>query len=178
MAAKLNPMPHDITSEGLALPYGKEAGSFRFYAMAIAALLCIGFYLSGGHSVLLALGVSAACVSYYFFPLIEGRARLGASQYGIFVDGLGLIPWREINDLLLRTYAVRTMDNKELHIQLKRNLDTALIMDWRRQPIYRLLMKLPWKLEGDNLVRIRLEPFGNDPDEVFEAISRIWRFYR
>ena len=163
---------------GFALAYGANRGGFRFYFMAFVALMCFGLYVSGGHRLLLPASMGVAAVAYYFYPLIEGRPRIGANEYGVFCDGLGLIPWREVNDILLRTYAVRSMENKELHIQLKRDLDHALIADWRRQPLYRILMKLPWKLGPDHLIRIWLEPFSQDPEQIHNTMTRLWRYYR
>lgn len=172
------PSPEEVMGRGFALPYGANRGGFRFYFMAFVALMCLGFYVSGGHQLLLPASMGAAAVAYYFFPLIEGRPRFGANEYGVFCDGLGLIPWREVNDILLRDFAVRNMSNKELHIQLKRDLDHALIADWRRQKLYRILMKLPWKLGPDNLIRIRLEPFGPEPERIHSTMLRLWHYYR
>lgn len=171
------PTPAEVMSRGFALPYGANRGGFRFYFMAFVALMSFGFYVSGAHRLFLPIGLASASVAYYFFPLIEGRPRIGANEYGIFCDGLGLIPWREVNDILLRTFAVRNMENKELHIQLKRDLDHALIADWRRQPLWRILMKLPWKLGADNLIRIKLEPFPMEPERIHNTMTRLWRFY-
>jgi len=163
---------------GFALPYGANRGGFRFYFMAFVALMCVGFYFTMGGRLLLPAGIAAASVAYYFYPLIEGRPRIGANEYGFFCDGLGLIPWREVNDIVIRVYAVRNMENKELHIELKRDLDHALIADWRRQPLYRILMKLPWQLGADNVIRIKLEPFNEAPDKIHAAVIRAWEFYR
>lgn len=169
----------DLLQQGFALPYAADKGNFRFYVMAVAAVLLITAYiLAGGHAILLVLGVGAGCVAYYFYPLIERKPRFGANQYGIFIDGLGVIAWRAVDDIVLRTYAVRTLENKELHIRLNRDLDRALMVDWRRLPIYRLLMRLPWSMTHDNVIRIKLEPFGPEPGQIHRAITRIWNFYR
>lgn len=178
MLAKSDSNAQQHMQEGFALPYSSDAGGFRCYTMAVTALVLIGLYFSGGHPLLLVLGVGAACVAYYFYPLVERKPRIGANQYGIFIDGLGVIPWRAVNDILLRTYAVRTLENKELHIQLNRDIDQALMADWRRLPIYRLLMKLPWSMTHDNIIRIKLEPFRPEPDDIYRAITRVWKFYR
>ncbi len=172
------PSPEEVMYRGFALPYGANRGGFRFYFMAFVALMSFGFYLSGGDRLFLPVCIAAGSVAYYFYPLIEGRPRIGANEYGVFCDGLGLIPWREVNDILLRLYAVRNMENMELHIQLKRDLDHALIADWRRQPLYRILMKLPWQLGPDHVIRIKLEPFGLSPEQIHERMTRLWRFYR
>jgi len=172
------PTPEEVMNRGFALPYGANRGGFRFYFMAFVTLMAFGFYASGGDRLFLPVGLAAGAVAYYFFPLIEGRPRIGANEYGIFCDGLGLIPWREVNDIMLKTFAVRNMANKELHIQLKRDLDHALIADWRRQPLYRILMKLPWQLGPENVIRVKLEPFSPEPEQIHSTMVRLWHFYR
>ena len=46
---------------------------------------------------------------------------------------------------------------EELHIKLKQPLHAALLADWRRLSIWRLLMRLPWTMGHDNIVRINLQ---------------------
>ena len=97
--------------------------------------------------------------------------RLGANQYGLFIDGFGLISWRAFSDVGLVTYSVRTLEMEELQIQLKQPLASALLVDWRRLPIWRLLMRLPWTMGYDNIVRVNLQPFAPPADEVTRCME-------
>jgi hypothetical protein len=67
---------------------------------------------------------------------------------------------------------------EELHIKLKQPVNRALLVDWRRLPIWRLLMRLPWTMGYDNIVRINLQPFAAPPDEIIRTMQRMWRYYR
>ena len=60
------------------------------------------------------------------------RPRLGANQYGIFIEGLGLIGWRSIEKIDTVHIAVRTMMTHELQIKLSQPLEQALLADWRK----------------------------------------------
>ena len=92
----------------------------------------------------LALAVTAAAFTYYNIPLLEtGRPTIGANQYGIFIQAFGLIRWRAIEGIHLVQIAERAMTVHELRIVLNAPLGSALVADWRKQPIYRLLMRLP-----------------------------------
>jgi hypothetical protein len=66
----------------------------------------------------------------------------------------------------------------ELQIVLNAPLRSALVVDWRKQPIYRLLMRLPWRMDHNGAVRISLEPFDQPPDVIHRTFLRMWRFYR
>lgn len=164
--------------EGFGVPYGQDKGSFRVYLMAFFAAVLFIIFFATATPLALVTALPALGTAYYFYPLIEPRPRLGANQYGIFIDGFGVIAWRAISDIRLQTKAIRSIEVVELQIQLSQPLSTALVIDWRRLPYYRLLMKLPWTMTHENLVRIKMEPFGAPPDDVLNRLMRMWRYFR
>lgn len=165
-------------SSGFAIGYGKDKGSFRVYVCLVIFIICLLAWLLRGSEIAFALAVFFGGTGYYFFPLIETeKARLGAGEYGIFIEGFGVIPWRSIEDIKLSTYAVRTIEINELTLKLAQSLPSALIADWRSLPYHRLLMKLPWTMTRDNTVRINLEPFASQPDEIVAALQRCRRYF-
>ena len=78
---------------GYSVTYGREEIQAPVYFIAFLAAVLLAAGLVWGSTVALALGVGAAGVAYYNFPLIERRPIVGANQYGIFMQGLGLIRW-------------------------------------------------------------------------------------
>lgn len=166
------------TDTGFAMTYAKGKGSARVYiALAMAALFA-GFWILNGSEIALLFAVLAFGVGFYFYPLVEsGRPRIGAGEHGIFIEGFGLIPWRSVHDISLSTYAVRSIQVNELHIKLSKTLPDALSADWRSVPFHRLLMKLPWQMGADSIVRINLEPFPGPPQEIVQAFQRKWRYF-
>ena len=98
---------------------------------------------------------AAAAFTYYNIPLLEtGRPTIGANQYGIFIQAFGLIRWRAIERIDLAEIAERAMTVHELQIVLDAPLGSALVADWRKQPTYRLLMRLPWRMSHNGSVRV------------------------
>jgi len=166
-----------IPEDGFALAYSSESGDLRFNIMAFFAVIALGFYLYTGYDALLAVAVASGCAAYYFYPLIEKKPRLGANQYGVFIDGFGLIGWRSIGDIAIVTYATRLLETTELQFRLTQPLDSALLADWRRMPIWRLLMKLPWSMTYDNVVRVSLEPFAPPHEDIHRSFVRMKKFY-
>lgn len=164
---------------GYTVRYGKDKGQFRVFLLAGAGAVFSVAAVYTGSEILLAIGIAALGTAYYFYPLIENeRPRMGANQYGIFVEGLGLIGWRSIEKISVIHIAVRTMMTHELQIQLSQPLVRTLLADWRKMPLYRLLMKLPWTMGHNNTIRISLEPFGDSPDEIERTLKRMQRYYR
>jgi hypothetical protein len=164
---------------GYSVAYNRESGEFPIYVLAaLAAGLAAAAFITG-HAVLLALGLAAAGLTYYNLPLLEtGRPTLGANQYGIFIQAFGLIRWRAIERIELVAIAQRADTLHELQITLNAPLKSALVADWRQQPFYRSLMRLPWRMGHDKMVRLNVEPFDQPPDEVHRTLVRMWRYYR
>jgi hypothetical protein len=164
---------------GFTVAYGRDEAPFPVYVAALlaAALLAAAFYRS--NPIFFGLGAMAAGFAYYNWPLAEiGRTRFGANQYGVFIEGFGLVQWRAIGSIELVQIAVRAVTLNELQITLKQPLSSALIADWRKMPLYRRLMRLPWTMNYNNMIRITLDPFDKEPDEIQRTFQRMWRHYR
>jgi hypothetical protein len=164
---------------GYTVAYGRDEIQFPVYVIAVVAAALLAGSLVRGSLLLFCLGIVPAAIAYYNTPLIEtGRPRIGANEYGLFVEGLGVIAWRAIGDIKLVPIAVRFVTVHELQIALTQPITKALFADWRRQPWHRLLMRLPWSMTHNNVIRINLEPFDKPPDEVHRTLVRMWRYYR
>ncbi len=171
-------MPNGIYPNEFTVCYGSGRGDFRVYVTGFIGLACIIFFVVSGEPLGLALALPFLCAAFYFFPLLEKKVpRLGANQYGIFIDGFGLIDWRSIKEIAVKTYAVRSIRNEQLTIELSRSVEQSLIKDWRDVPIYRLLMKLPWNLKGERTIVIVLEPFSVNSEEILSTLRRMKDVY-
>jgi len=167
----------EFVERGFHLAYGPEAGDFRFNVMVVLTVLAAVLYFASGYAALVVFGAATGCTAYYFYPLKEKKARIGGGQYGVFIDGFGLVSWRAISDVVLITYASRFDEIKELQFRLNQPLSKALLVDWRDLPIWRLLMKLPWTMSHENVVRIALAPFAPPPEDVHREFHRLWKYY-
>jgi hypothetical protein len=164
---------------GYSVTYNRDEIQFPVYVMAGLTVVLVGAAWVTGQTLWLILGAAAAGVTYYNYPLLETRRpTLGANQYGIFIQGFGLIRWRAIDRIDIIEIAERANTLHELQIGLNMLLSSALVADWRKLPFYRSLMRLPWSMGQSNVVRINLEPFSEAPDEIHRTLLRLWRHYR
>ncbi len=164
---------------GYSVSYGREDTAFPVYVVWVLAAACLAAAWFTGLTIWLALGVAAAGFAYYNFPLLEtGRPTLGANQYGIFIQAFGLIRWRAIDKIDLISIAERDTTIHELQIGLRVPLGSALVADWRKQPLHRSLMRLPWTMTHNSVVRVRLGPFNQPADEIHRTLLRMWRYFR
>ena len=164
---------------GYTVCYDREEAPFPAYAAGFLSAALLAGALLAGHWIFFVLGITAFAVAYYNFPLTEkGRARLGANQYGVFVEGLGLVRWSAIKGIDLVEIAMRAITFNELQISLNQPISKALLADWRRVPVWRLLMRLPWTMSHENMIRIRLDPMDREPGEIHRTLLRMWKYYR
>jgi hypothetical protein len=164
---------------GYSVAYRRDDSHFPVYVTAALAAVFFTAAWTSGAIYWLALAVMAAGFTYYNIPMLEtGRPTIGANQYGIFIQAFGLIRWRAIERIDLVEIAERAMTIHELNIALNAPLGSALVADWREQPIYRSLMRLPWRMDHSGVVRIKLEPFDQPADEIHRTFFRMWRYYR
>ena len=164
---------------GYSVAYGREDIAFPVYVVATVAVAFLAAAWFTGLIVWLALAVAAAGFAYYNLPLLEtGRPTLGANQYGIFIQAFGLVRWRAIDKIDLLAIAERDTTIHELQVGLRVPLSSALVADWRKQPFYRSLMRIPWSMTPANVIRVRLDTFNQPPEEIHRTLLRMWRYYR
>jgi hypothetical protein len=164
---------------GYTVAYEREEIQFPVYVVCFigAVLTTIGFAID--NAFLIALALFAFGFAYYNFPLLEtGKPRIGAGQYGIFAEGLGIIGWRSIKALELVPVEMRGSLSNELRIVLEAPLERALIADWRKRPFYRYLMRLPWTAASGDIIRIPLDVFDRPADEIMHSFRRMMGFFR
>jgi hypothetical protein len=164
---------------GYTLAYEREEIQFPVYVVAFVGAC---FAVAGAvtdNMILIALAIAAFGFAFYNYPLLEtGRPRLGAGQYGVFAEGLGIISWRSIKDIALQRVDMRGSMSNEMRITLQEPLSRALLADWRKRPFYRFLMRLPWSMTGKDVIRIPLDVFDKPADEIHQTFTRMINFYR
>jgi hypothetical protein len=172
--------PEEGNVGGYSVAYSRDDTYFPVYiTAALAAIFVTASWITGA-LYWLVLAAASAAFTYYNIPLLEtGRPTIGANQYGIFLQAFGLIRWRAVERIDIAEIAERAMTVHELQIVLSVPLGSALVVDWRRkQPRWRLLMRLPWRMSHDNIVRVNLEPFDQPAELIHRTFVRMWRFYR
>lgn len=164
---------------GYTVTYGRGETQFPVYVTGFLAALLLAGAIASGNTLVFALGIGAAGIAYFNFPMLDTqRPRLGANQYGIFIEAFGLIRWRAIKSIELVPIAVRAITVHELQIALDQPLGSALVADWRKIPFYRRGMRLLWSMTRDNVVVVTLDPLDREPDEIHRTLLRMWRYFR
>ncbi|MFN0219192.1 MAG: hypothetical protein ACKVP4_10295 [Hyphomicrobium sp.] len=164
---------------GYTIAYEQDEIQFPVYVLAAVAACLIAAAAFNDSLILLSLGFIVACAALYNFPLLEtGRPRIGAGQYGVFIEDLGLVEWRAIDRIEVVDEVLRGVASDLLELELKTPIDKALIIDWRRRPFWRWAMRLVWKMPNPKLIKIPLGPLDRPPPEILQTFLRMWRYHR
>lgn len=164
---------------GYTVAYEQDEIQFPVYILIFVGGVFAVAGAAFDNLILVALAICALGFAYYNFPLLEyGRPRIGAGQYGIFIEGLGIIAWKAVKQFDLIQVERRGVTNHELEVTLNEPIDRALIADWRKRPVHRFLMRVPWALRGTQTVRIPLDILERPADDIHHNFTRMLDFYR
>lgn len=164
---------------GYTIGYDQDDIHFPIYAMTALAVGLIAAGILKGVPILSVVGLLPAAVAYYNLPLLErGRPRIGSGQYGVFIEGLGLVSWRAVESIETLELVERTGHSTDLVIKLKKPVEAALLADWRARPLLRRAMRLPWRMQSKTEIRIPLDVLDRPATEIKDTFVRMWRFNR
>jgi len=170
---------NEQSTGGYSVAYSRDDMQFPVYITAAVAAIFFAAAWTTGAAYWLAFAIAAAGFSYYNLPLLEtDRPTMGANQYGVFIQAFGLIRWRAIERINIVEIVERAMTVHELQIALNAPLSSALVADWRKQPLYRSLMRMPWRMDHTGVVRLSVDQLDQPPDEIHRTFLRMWRYYR
>jgi hypothetical protein len=164
---------------GYTLAYERNEIQFPVYVVVLLGMAFTAAAAATDIIILFGLALCAFGFAFYNYPLLEiGRPRVGASQYGIFAEGLGIIAWRAVTGIEMVPVNLRGAVSHELRITLQEPFERALLADWRKRPAHRFLMRLPWSMAARDVIRIPLDVLDRPAAEIHHSFMRMMRFYR
>jgi hypothetical protein len=164
---------------GYTVAYEREELPFPVYVVSFVGAVLAVAGAAIDNIFLIAIALFAFGFAYYNFPLLErGKPRIGAGQYGVFAEGLGIIAWRAIKDIAMVPVEVHGSTSRELRITLAVPLEKALIADWRKRPFWRFIMRLPWFVASDGVIAIPLDVFDRPAEDIAQTLTRMSDFFK
>ena len=164
---------------GYTVAYDREDLAFPVYVVATVAVGLLSAAMIFAMPALAIAALVPAAYTYYNLPLLEaGRPRLGAGEYGLFIEGLGLVPWRAISTIETEVTDFRGTPSRTLAVSLRQSVGKVLLVDWRQRPWLRRPMRLPWHMKSGTEIRIPLDIMDKPPSEIASTLNRMWKFHR
>lgn len=167
-----------IVPGALATGYQRQSGEMMVYGGTFFGLFFLLGATMSGEVTLFVLAILMLGAAFYFFPMIRGeRAQLRVEARGLYLDGMGWLPWTGIRDVRMFDRAVRTIRNAHLELTLAGPIEDIVRQEDKQDPLRDMMTKI-WTLRrhadasGGHHVLVRLEPLKATPEEILAAIRR------
>jgi hypothetical protein len=169
----------DNRFNGYTVAYDRDEIQFPVWILMILGAALLYAALANGSVLLLLASGLVGCFVFYSFPLLEtGKTRLAANPDGLFIEGLGRLTWRDVAAIDVVEVSVRGSIYSEAEISLSEPLAVSLLEDDREIPLHRRLMRKPFYLRSGPKIRVPLDVFDHEPDDIINSLTRIWFHYR
>ena len=141
---------------------------------AVGAFLLVISYTSG-YYLLLPFALMAFASTFYFQPFLDTEnAQLGADSRGIYIRGLGHIPWNCVEGFRVSRTSIRSIEKASLQIKLKSDWEQRLKCK-EEIPFSRNMMFKIWSKKPDNLIEVRLEHLIAASNQIEDSLTEIWK---
>lgn len=142
------------------------------YSAATMAFLMIVIGFVRQDVMLMILSLLPIGVTSYHLPAMQNtKPQLIVSDSGIFVDGLGEIPWSEVTDAELVRPGSENSSDAELVISTSEALE-YIIHPQLDLTLLRTFQIMIWRLEEVDVIRLHLGALNVDPAVLFEDVRR------
>lgn len=156
----------------LTAKYSKDKGDGIVYGGIMIAGGIILFGLPRAPILALAAALVSVGVAIYHWPFVwKNRNALAVTPAGIELDRLGLLPWNAISDVKIVERYVRMIRNADLHITLRRPLDTAVEKAPRVGLLERYMYRC-WRSVSPQEISVRLSTLTAKPEAVEAAVRQ------
>ena len=156
----------------LTAQYVKQKGEGIVYGGLMIACGLLLFGIPRAPVIAVAAAIFSAGVAIYHWPFVgKERKALAISPAGITLDRLGTLPWNAIADVNVVERYVRMIRNADLHIMLRRPLDTA-VENAPNVNILRRYMYRCWSVVSPQEVVVRLATLDQRPEAVEKAVRQ------
>lgn len=139
------------------------AGLTIYGSGALSMMMILVGFFSGDPVVMLASLFPMALAAYHLPIRRNDHPQIVVTDHGLFLDGLGVIPWRETTDVdLWGPESEETDGENELVVTTKHAIEFT-IEPQMDLTLFRTFQVMVWRLEELNVIRIRLEPLNVEP---------------
>ena len=160
--------------DAIAFNYRNNVGETMVYGpLFITAIAVLGFFSRGIVELLWAIPIAVSVALFHLPMLNKKRPPILAEERGLFLDGVGLIPWSAIRATSYKDRILRSIRYGQITIALTGPVDVVLS---RRddQPFWRRFQTKLWSTKNRDLI-VDLRSIEGDHHAVYETLERFRR---
>ena len=159
-----------MTQQALAVRFDPKGGEMAVYGGALVSAFMLSLAVAWWHIGMLIGSLLCLGIVLYYLPKVLKRPALVITEHGLFVDGLGVLPWVVVAHAEMVDKAIRSIRNAEIHLTLTGPLDNVL-EPLAQKSIWRNYMYKIWSQPNPGSITFKMEPLWASPDEIFSAIK-------
>jgi hypothetical protein len=158
-------------ASALSAYYRFEAGAPLAYGGVLGALV-LALAAGGAHSTALWLAAGVALlIGLHNWPMVRQLATaMSVSDYGFFLDGLGLVSWSGIKSARVEERKLGKTALPELVLDLDAEALKSVLSAPPAAGLRRLQYR-PFRIAKGHVLRVDLQPLGVDPKALLGAIA-------
>lgn len=162
----------DTAGRPLRIFFVHDYGRPVVYAAATMAILLIIVGYARQDAIMMILSLMPIAASAYHLPAMQNiNPQLIVSDEGIFVDGLGVIPWNAISEVELFNADPEETEDSELILKTSEALE-YILQPQTDLTLMRTFQIMIWRLEDIDVIRLQLSPLNVDPGVLFQDVRR------
>lgn len=159
-----------MTQQALAVRFDPKSGEMAVYGGALVSAFLLSLAVAWWDPAMLIGALICLGGVLYFLPKVMKRPALVITEHGLFVDGLGVLPWAVISEAEMVDKAIRSIRNAEIYLTLSGPLATVL-EPLAKKTVWRQFMFRVWHEQKPGTLMFKMEPLWASPDEIFAAIK-------
>ncbi len=179
MSESTDPFEENAPAQAsLATGYERQSGEMMVYGGTFFGMLLLLAAVMSATPGLYAVAFAMLGCAFYFYPMVKPeRPQLAIEPKGLYLDGLGWLPWTAIRDVRMFDQAVRTIRNSQLDLTLAGKANELVLPGGDRDMLREFMTRI-WSIRrapnnaDASLVRVRLEPLRATPEEILACIRR------
>jgi hypothetical protein len=159
------------SAKALSAYYKFETGAPLAYGGLLVAIV-LAIAAQGASSAALWVAAAAALLlALHNWPLSRQLSTaLSVSDYGFFLDGLGLLAWKSVKAARVEERKLGKIALPELVLDVDEAALKAVLTAAPASGLRRLQYR-PWRAAKGHLLRVDLGPLGVDPQALLSAIT-------
>lgn len=164
--------------EAFSIGYDRSRVEPLVYGSLLFAATLMGVGMASGAWIASLASLPVFASVYWNYPFSERKPQLAASEAGLQIEGLGVVPWRAITRIELFETSVRSITLYQLHIQLKAPVSTCVVQTGKPLLI-RKFMRRSWSIlktdRNPEVLRIDTHLLQCSPQRLLERLRQFQR---
>ncbi|NWG46336.1 MAG: hypothetical protein HXY25_07280 [Alphaproteobacteria bacterium] len=163
------PAPRAAPASRTSFAFDRKEGETLVMGGTALAIIAAFIFLLTGHVAVAVFGVASALVALHYRPMIDQKKpQVATFEDGLFVDGLGLLPWQDIAQARVVHSWLRAIRMTECRIETRRPVRD--VVRPQTNGLFRMLQTRIWTQPAPDRLTLKLTAVKGAADGLEDAL--------